>query len=175
MRSSYGGVLVGAVCAVVVGCGGSTTPEPPPAGDAPTSEVSTVDEQPTAEEQPAPEPPPAEDREPTPEPPAEDPDPPGVPGSPIDYDSTVSGGGYRSPADVRETITGELASTCGPKLCGVTVDIVGEGECTGAIGPDPVDPGGTITIAAKSCEALEEEPEPESEAPAEEIPPSDGG
>ncbi|MDQ0376050.1 hypothetical protein [Amycolatopsis thermophila] len=74
---------------------------------------------------------------------------PGVPGSPIDYDSTVRVAG---PESAQRAIRNELARICGPGRCGVTVRIVGSGKCVPDISPDPVRPGGTITITAGPCD-----------------------
>ncbi|WP_431924432.1 hypothetical protein [Amycolatopsis tucumanensis] len=79
--------------------------------------------------------------------------PPGVPGSPINYDSTVRAAG---PTSAQGAILRELAEFCGPDRCGVRVRIVGSGDCATDISPDPVYPGGTITITAKPCETTEE-------------------
>ncbi|WP_229874425.1 hypothetical protein [Amycolatopsis deserti] len=79
--------------------------------------------------------------------------PPGVPGSPINYDSTVRAAG---PTSAQGAILRELAEFCGPDRCGVRVRIVGSGECVPDISPDPVYPGGTITITAAPCETTDE-------------------
>ncbi|AIJ22258.1 hypothetical protein [Amycolatopsis methanolica] len=80
-------------------------------------------------------------------------EPPGVPGSPINYDSTVRAAG---PTSAQGAILRELAEFCGPDRCGVRVRIVGSGECVPDISPDPVYPGGTITITAAPCETTDE-------------------
>lgn len=162
-----GGAVLAAVCVVVVGCGGSTPSETPPASDLPTSEVSG---QPSASDgqQPAPE---------VPDRPKENPDPPGVPGSPIDYDSTLLYAPEITPQGIKGSIEGELErSGCGANRCGVTVEIAGTGKCAVKIEPDPVYPGGTVTIVTGECTPDEEPPPPEDEIPPseEDIPPSDG-
>jgi hypothetical protein len=79
---------------------------------------------------------------------------PGVPGSPIEYDSTLLG---NIATDVQQSIEGELAGKCGPDRCGVRVEISyrGDGICATKIAPDPVRPQETITIDAGAgpCEA----------------------
>lgn len=78
------------------------------------------------------------------------PAPPGVPGSPIAYDSiTISGG---SPKEAKRAIEKELAGNdeCKPNSCGIKVVIKGnlDGDCIESISPNPVYPKKTITIVA---------------------------
>ncbi|WP_414937770.1 hypothetical protein [Amycolatopsis sp. cmx-11-51] len=86
---------------------------------------------------------------------------PGVPGSPIIYDHTRLGA---APETAKSAIEGDIRKVCGPRLCGVRVIVVGEGECTASITRSPVKPGGTVTIKAKACapEVTEETTTPES-------------
>jgi hypothetical protein len=157
-----------AVCVVVAGCGGSTTPGDLPASDIPTSEVSGLPAPTPEGQQPAPE---------TRNDPRQNPDPPGVPGSPIDYDSTLlSAPGGITPAGAKTSIEGELESKCEVNRCGVKVVIKGRGACAVAIGPDPVSPGQTITIVTGRCPSVEEPPVSDSVTPTtEEITPTSRG
>ncbi|UQS23776.1 hypothetical protein L1857_13520 [Amycolatopsis thermalba] len=135
MRSYHGALLIGAALA---GCaGGSPIPGEQPA-DSP-AEVTTTETAGTGAD-------PTTTR-------TSKSEPPGVPGSPIDYDSTLLLAGV---AGARAEILATLREECGPGLCGVKVVVSGRGECAASIGPDPVLPGGTITIRAKPCETTEE-------------------
>lgn len=91
---------------------------------------------------------------------------PGVPGSPIRYDSTLLGA---SPEVAKSSIEAELAAQCGPDLCGVRVVLRPRGTegCISEISPMPVDPGGTVTVhhgpqcAEQRGETLPEDTRPE--------------
>lgn len=158
--------MLAAVCVVVVGCGGTTTPDDPPASDTPTSGVSGP---PSAEG----EEPPAPD---TPDDQEENPDPPGVPGSPIDYDSTLLHAPGITLDGVKSSIEGDLESKCETNRCGIKVVIQGSGKCAVSIGPDPVSPGQTVTIVAGECSSGEESPGSDEVTPPSEddIPSSEG-
>ncbi|MBN6039597.1 hypothetical protein [Amycolatopsis sp. 195334CR] len=93
-------------------------------------------------------------------------EPPDIPGGPIDYDNTRTGGG-RSPAEVKEDMEGQLADheQCGRNRCGVKVVISGKGDCVESVTPRPVKPGGRITVLARPC--IDDE-KPPSEEPSEE-------
>lgn len=92
-------------------------------------------------------------------------EPPDIPGGPIDYDNTRTGGG-RSPQDVQEDMRGQIADHCGRTLCGVKVVISGKGDCVDSVTPRPVQPGGKITVHARKCIDDEKPPsvEPSSES-----------
>lgn len=140
-----------AACVILVGCGGSSTPGEPSAGDVPTSEVPSLPAPTTRGQQPAPETSGGGA--------AENPDQPGVPGSPIDYDSTLlEAPGGITPDGVKGSIQRELENKCEVNRCGVKVVIKGRGACAVAIGPDPVYPGQTITIDTGPCRPIEEPP-----------------
>ncbi|OXM72945.1 MULTISPECIES: hypothetical protein [Amycolatopsis] len=136
MRRYHGALLIGAALA---GCaGGSPIPGEQPA-DSPAEITTTAETTGTAVD-------PTTTR-------TSKREPPGVPGSPIDYDSTVRAAG---PTSAQGAILRQLAQFCGPDRCGVRVRIVGSGDCATDISPDPVYPGGTITITAAPCEATDE-------------------
>jgi hypothetical protein len=147
MKWLYGGVV--AVCVVLAGCGDSSVPGDPTGEDVPTSEAPEA---------------PATTNGPRPKPDDSPPDngSPGVPGSPIDYDSTVRGDG---PENAKALIESELATKCKNKSrCGIKVVIKGRGKCIPSVSPDPVRPGQTITIVAEPCPTTEENP-PTSDKP----------
>jgi hypothetical protein len=98
MRSTNVGAVLVVVCLCVVGCGGSSTPEESAASGISTSEVTGLPST-TGGQQPAPE---------TGDDPEENPDPPGVPGSPIDYDSTLLGAPGITPKGVKGSIEFDL-------------------------------------------------------------------
>lgn len=166
MKSASTGAVLVAVCVAVVGCG-SSTPEEPPASDISATQVTG----PT---------PVTEGQQDTPKKgggPKENPDPPGVPGSPIDYDSTLLYAPEITPKTVKESIEGELESKCGMDRCRVKVVVEGSGNCAVAIGPDPVFPDKTITVVAGQCASNEESSGSDSATPPsteEDIPSSDG-
>jgi hypothetical protein len=153
MRWLFGRALIIVVCMIGAGCGGSATPGEPTADDVPTYEASSGEPAPTTGTQPSPEP---YDGGRT-----DNPGPPGVPGSPIDYDSTVRAAGPDSAQDEIESV---LASKCGPNRCGVKVVIKGQGDCVPDIFPDPVYPRQTITIVAAPC-PTEEPPTSDTTTP----------
>ena len=155
-----------AVCVCVVGCGGSSTPEESPASVTSSSEVTGLPSI-TGGQEPASE---------TGNDPKENPDPPGVPGSPIDYDSTLLGAPGITPEGVKGSIEFDLERECGVNRCGVTVKIEGSGNCAVKIGPDPVRPGQTVTVVAGQCSSEEGPPGSDSVTPTteEEIPTSAG-
>ncbi|WP_328616722.1 hypothetical protein OHS18_09715 [Amycolatopsis sp. NBC_00355] len=94
--------------------------------------------------------------------PSDDGGAPGVPGSPIDYDSTLA---LASPAAAKESILDEVGRLCDGG-CGIEVVIRGSGECSPEIGPDPVARGGTITIVAGPCPGPPTEPSTSDEPSA---------
>ncbi|MGC7100969.1 hypothetical protein ACPZ19_40375 [Amycolatopsis lurida] len=141
--------MIAAACLVLVACGG---PDPAVDRESPevTGGVETTDEQ-------VPDPPGGRT-----EPEVTD-EPPDIPGGPIDYDNTRTGGG-RSPKEVKADMEGQLSDKCGPKLCGVKVVIAGSGKCTESVTPRPVRAGGRITVLARACldgEVPSEEPSEE--------------
>ena len=144
MRRCLGGLLIGAACAATVACGGgSPIPGEPGQVDSPVEVTTTGGETSGATTT-------GTTRERTR---TSESKPPGVPGSPIDYDSTVLPAGARG---ARNSVLRELEEACGPGRCGVTVVIAGDGECAARIAPDPVSPGGTVTVTATACETTEE-------------------
>lgn len=166
MRSMRIGAVLVAACVAVVGCG-SSTPEEPPASD--NSAIQVTGPTPAKEGQQI-----TSEKGNGPE---VEPDLPGVPGSPIDYDSTLLYAPEITPKTVKESIEIELESKCEVDRCGVKVVVEGSGNCAVAIGPDPVFPGKTITVVAGQCASNEESSGSNSAIPPsaeEDIPPSDG-
>ena len=93
---------------------------------------------------------------------------PGVPGSPIDYDSTI-GGGARTIAYVTSYIEGQLDEKCATspvRRCGITIVPLGDEDCVGEVRPNPVTPGETIELITEPCpEETTEEPLPTTDEP----------
>lgn len=151
MRRYHGGLIVGAACGALVACaGGSPIPGEQPADSPVETTTRGGTDNPATTTRDRPQTSQTSKRE-----------PPGVPGSPIDYDSTVLAAGAKG---ARNSVLRELEEACGPGRCGVTVVIVGKGDCAARIAPDPVYPGGTVTVTATSCESTEESTPEESTA-----------
>jgi hypothetical protein len=150
----------------VTGCGGPSVPGDPAGEDVTTSAESPDDPaSPTAEPPPPPPPPEKPDG---PEPGSK----PGVPGSPIDYDSTILGApGGVSPKGAKANVEAELDELddkCKTNRCGIKIVINGSGACATSISPDPVYPGQTITIDTGPCPPFDGDGSPSS---GDEVPP----
>ncbi|GAA4419227.1 hypothetical protein GCM10023148_18300 [Actinokineospora soli] len=99
---------------------------------------------------------------------------PGVPGGPIRYDSTI-GGAVRTIAYVTEYIESQLDEACASNpvpRCGVTIEPDGDGACVGVVTPNPVMPGGRITLSTEPCPDITEET---TDEPTGEPSPTEGG
>ncbi|AXB42830.1 hypothetical protein [Amycolatopsis albispora] len=149
--------MIAAACLALAGCGGTEPTDSQDPADQPTGRETT---EPTGGRG---------DRDD----PADE--PPDIPGGPIDYDNTRTGGG-RSPQDVQADMEGQLADQCGRNRCGVKVVISGSGDCVASVTPRPVRPGGRITVKAKACIDDEKPPseEPESAGPSSDEDSGDG-
>ncbi|WP_410579206.1 hypothetical protein [Amycolatopsis sp. lyj-108] len=145
-------------------CGGASTPRDTAPADLTTGSEVTTETAPTASSEAAPTGPGprrTEERR-----------PPVVPGSPIKYNSDLLG---TDPTTAKNAIEQNLADLCkSPRRCGVSVVIPNPdaGDCILSIGPNPVLPGKTIKIVARSCttETTEESsapPKSESTEPSE--------
>jgi hypothetical protein len=161
-----------AVCMTVVGCGESTTPGTPTGLSTPTSPTPGT---PTGLGAPTSEPSsgqPASTTRRRPQPSSKPDSTPGVPGSPIAYDSTI-GGQPRTIDFVKGYIESQLEEACKgnkEKRCGIKVVPQGQEDCVGDVYPNPVRPGETITMVTEPCpeevpELPDDEPVPPDSTP----------
>jgi hypothetical protein len=78
---------------------------------------------------------------------------PGVPGSPITYDSSRTG---LTPVDAQKDVEDQLAAKpgCEKNRCGIKVVIVGGKDCRiASISPNPVHRNKTVTILTQKCDS----------------------
>ncbi|MFI7116148.1 hypothetical protein [Amycolatopsis sp. NPDC049868] len=165
MKRLFSAAMAIAALGFATACGGTSTPRDTAPGDLTTDSGITTETAPTASSEATPTGP-GTDRGPT-----KDSPPPGVvPGSPIKYNSDLLG---TDPTTAKGAIEQNLERLCkSSRRCGVSVTIVGEGNCIRSIGPNPVRPGKTITIRARTCETETTEqssapPKSESTKPSE--------
>ncbi|AIG77691.1 Conserved putative secreted protein [Amycolatopsis japonica] len=151
MKRLFSVAMAIATLGFATACGGTSAPRDTAPGDLTTDSGITTETAPTA----------SSDAPPTGPGPTKDSPPPGVvPGSPIRYNSDLLG---TDPATAKDAIEQNLERLCkSSRRCGVSVVVVGEGNCIRSIGPNPVYPGKTITIRARACETETTE---ESSAP----------
>ncbi|MFE9749895.1 hypothetical protein ACFYOT_33700 [Saccharothrix saharensis] len=184
MRWLTGGTFTILACTVVVGC--TAVPGQPTrqrADEVRSAEPTTSEHSGHAtpgqpEEGSGTRPATPEPQIPTPRVPRGSADPPGVPGSPINYDTTqlIGVGAEETKASIEERIRGNRG--CDRDLCGVTVLVVPRagGNCVSEIspgappggGPASVQPGGTVRIyRGTPCfgETTEDTTSPEETAP----------
>ncbi|RSN34384.1 hypothetical protein DL990_11965 [Amycolatopsis sp. WAC 01416] len=164
MKRLFGTAIAIAALGFTAACGGASAPRDTAPADLTTGSEVTTETAPTASSEAAPTAPGPRR--------TEEPRPPVVPGSPIRYNSDLLG---TDPTTAKNAIEQNLADLCkSPRRCGVSVVIAdaSAGDCIRSIGPNPVHPGKTITIRARSCttETTEESsapPKPESTEPSE--------
>lgn len=140
------------IAILAAGCGESTAPGEPTGDEITTSAESSEAPASTTTDQP---PPPVTGGGKKQQKPAT----PGVPGSPIAYDSTTISGG--SPKKAKAAIEKELAGNdkCKPNSCGIKVVIKGNGGCIESISPNPVYRNKTITIVAGCADEITDIPD----------------
>ncbi|OXM49452.1 hypothetical protein [Amycolatopsis alba] len=167
MKRLFSAVAAIAALGFAAGCGGASPPRDTAPADLTTDSTVTTETAPTASsgaattDGPAPGPTGGH---------TEEPRPPIVPGSPIKYNSDLLG---TDPDTAERAIGQNLEDLCkSARRCGVSIVTTGKGHCIRSIGPNPVRPGGTITIQARLCETeIPEEsssqPKSESEKPSE--------
>ncbi|MFJ8916461.1 hypothetical protein [Amycolatopsis sp. NPDC102389] len=144
MKRLFSAAMAIAVLGFAAACGGASTPRDTAPADLTTDSGVTTETAPTASSDTATTGPAPGPRR------TEEPRPPVVPGSPIAYNSDLLG---TDPATAKDAIEQNLERLCkSPRRCGVSVAIVGAGNCIRSIGPNPVAPGKTITIRARACE-----------------------
>ncbi|WP_410649562.1 hypothetical protein [Amycolatopsis sp. cmx-4-54] len=152
MKRLFSVAMAIAALGFAAACGGTSTPRDTAPGELTTETAPTASSEAT----------------PTDGPDTDRSRPPVVPGSPIRYNSDLLG---TDPATAKSAIEQNLERLCkSSRRCGVSVVIAdaNAGNCIRAIGPNPVQPGKTITIRARACETESSAPsKSESEQPSE--------